>query len=135
VVAFTGGVGESSPSMRARILSGLEFLGLVLDEDRNAGVRLAGSEAPQIQREHSRVRVMVTRTREQWMIARETARGGGALRLRVLGPCREANQIEIAATEAYKLGIDVPVPSAKVEKARQSSTSGIARGSGLQLVC
>ncbi len=173
VIAFTGGIGEHSASMRARILSGLEFLGLALDEDRNAGVRLADSEAPQIQRDNSRVRVIVTRTREQWMIARETARilaretapaqapapipiavsahhvhltqaaveqlfgaghrltlrkalsqpgawaaeetvdvigpRGELARLRVLGPCREANQIEIAETEAYKLGIDAPL--------------------------
>jgi len=30
-------------------------------------------------------------------------------RLRILGPCRPANQIEIAETEAYKLGVDAPV--------------------------
>jgi len=171
VVAFTGGIGENSASMRRRILSGLEFLGLALDEDRNAGVRLAGSEAPQIQRDNSRVRVIVTRTREQWMIALEAARilapaklpvqrpipvavsahhvhltqaavealfgaghrlklrnalsqpgawaaeetvdvigpRGELARLRVLGPCRAANQIEIAETEAYKLGVDAPL--------------------------
>lgn len=34
---------------------------------------------------------------------------GELARLRVLGPCRGANQIEIAGTEACKLGIDVPV--------------------------
>lgn len=173
VIAFTGGIGENSASMRRRICSGFEFLGLALDDDRNDGVRLTGSEAPQIQRDNSRVRVIVTQTREQWMIAREAARvlvlkkaparalapipvavsahhvhltqaaveqlfGEGhqltirnqlsqpgfwaaaetvdvvgphseLLRLRVLGPCRAANQIEITETEAYKLGIDVPV--------------------------
>ena len=172
-LAFTGGIGENSASMRRRICSGLEFLGLALDEDRNASVRLAGSEALQIQSDTSRVRVLVTRTREQWMIALETARilalreepmqpappipvavsahhvhltqgaveqlfgaghelkvrnaltqpgtwaaeetvdvagpRGELARLRVLGPCRAANQIEIAETEAYKLGIDVPL--------------------------
>lgn len=172
-LAFTGGIGENSASMRRRILSGLEFLGLALDEDKNADVRLTGSDAPQIQSDTSRVRVLVTRTREQWMIALETARilapqgkrlqpgaqipvavsahhvhltpaaveqlfgaghelkvrnaltqpgtwaaeetvdvigpRGELSRLRVLGPCREANQMEIAQTEAYKLGIDVPL--------------------------
>ena len=29
--------------------------------------------------------------------------------LRVLGPCREQNQVEVAETETYKLGIHVPV--------------------------
>ena len=74
VIAFTGGVGENSAAMRRRICAGFEFLGLVLDDDRNDSVRLEGAEAPQIQRENSRVRVIVTQTREQWMIARETAR-------------------------------------------------------------
>jgi len=35
VVAFTGGIGENSASMRRRILQRLEFLGIVMDEDRN----------------------------------------------------------------------------------------------------
>ncbi len=173
VLAFTGGIGENSAAMRRRICTGFEFLGLALDEDRNAGIHLTESEAPQIQSTTSQVRVIVTQTREQWMIAQEVARvlslkqelarslppipvavsahhvhlteaaveklfGAGyqltirnrlsqpgywaaeetvdligpqseILHLRVLGPCRTANQIEITATEAYKLGIDVPL--------------------------
>lgn len=174
VIAFTGGIGENSASMRRRVCSGFEFLGLAIDDDRNEVVRLTGSEAPQIQRENSRVRLMVTQSREQWMIAQEAARvlalkkkaparalppipvavsthhvhltqaaveqlfgeghelkvrnplsqpgfwaaeetvdvigpRGEIPRLRVLGPCHEANQIEIAETETYKLGIDAPV--------------------------
>ena len=34
-IVFTGGIGENSASMRARIVQRLEFLGVVLDEDRN----------------------------------------------------------------------------------------------------
>lgn len=73
VIAFTGGIGENSASMRRRICDGLEFLGLRLDHDRNQAVRLSGHEAPQIQAWGSRVRVIVTETAEQLMIARETA--------------------------------------------------------------
>jgi acetate kinase len=40
VLAFTGGIGENSVSMRRRICTGFEFLGLALDEDRNAGFRV-----------------------------------------------------------------------------------------------
>jgi len=71
-VVFTGGIGENSPSMRRRICDGLDFMGLQLDHDRNQSVNLAGQAAPQIQAYGSRVRVFVTETAEQLMIARET---------------------------------------------------------------
>jgi acetate kinase len=71
-VVFTGGIGENSPSMRRRICDGLEFMGLQLDNDRNQSVELANA-APQIQAYGARVRVMITETAEQLMIARETA--------------------------------------------------------------
>ncbi|MBD0415143.1 acetate/propionate family kinase [Oryzicola mucosus] len=72
-VVFTGGIGENSPSMRRRICDGLDFMGLQLDHDRNQAVDLANAAAPQIQAYGSRVRVFVTETAEQLMIARETA--------------------------------------------------------------
>jgi acetate kinase len=72
-VVFTGGIGENSPSMRRRICDGLEFMGLRLDHDRNQAVRLEGRAAPEIQAWGSRVRVIVTETAEQLMIAREVA--------------------------------------------------------------
>jgi acetate kinase len=72
-VVFTGGIGENSPSMRRRICDGLEFMGLQLDHDRNQSVELANRAAPQIQAYGARVRVIVTETAEQLMIARETA--------------------------------------------------------------
>ena len=72
-VVFTGGIGENSPSMRRRICDGLDFMGLRLDHDRNQAVDLSGQAAPQIQAYGSRVRVFVTETAEQLMIARETA--------------------------------------------------------------
>lgn len=72
-VVFTGGIGENSPSMRRRICDGLDFMGLQLDHDRNMAVKLSGPAAPQIQAYGSRVRVFVTETAEQLMIARETA--------------------------------------------------------------
>jgi acetate kinase len=174
VLAFTGGIGEHSASMRRRICDRLDFLGLYLDEDRNASPNLDRFAAPQIQQAHSRVRVIVTETREQWMIAKEAQRllssgadpslarlppipvavsahhmhltqqavetlfglghrltklrdlrqpgqwaaretvdvvgPRGALQgVRVLGPCRTANQIEVSATETFALGVEAPV--------------------------
>lgn len=72
-IVFTGGIGENSPSMRRRILDGLEFMGVRLDHERNRAPDLSGRAAPQIQAYGSRVRVLVTETAEQLMIARETA--------------------------------------------------------------
>lgn len=72
-VVLTGGIGENSPSMRRRIIDGLDFMGLVLDLDRNQAIDLANHAAPQIQAYGSKVRVFVTETAEQLMIAREAA--------------------------------------------------------------
>ncbi len=71
VLAFTGGIGEHSVAMRKRICEGLDFMGLDFDEKKNAAVKLDGFEAPQIQKDNAKVKVIVTQTREQWMIARE----------------------------------------------------------------
>lgn len=70
-VVFTGGVGEHSASMRRRICERLEFLGLYLDDDRNQAVALQGFEVVPIHSADSRIKVMVTQTNEQWMIAQE----------------------------------------------------------------
>ncbi|MCC6001891.1 MAG: acetate/propionate family kinase [Pararhodobacter sp.] len=72
-VVFTGGLGETSASMRRRICDGLEFLGLRLNHDLNQAVQLKDRAAPQIQALESRVSVLVTETAEQLQIAREVA--------------------------------------------------------------
>ncbi len=71
VLAFTGGIGENSAAMRQRICEQFEFLGLSLDQEKNRMVDLQGYAAPQIQLQESRVKVIVTQTCEQLMIAQE----------------------------------------------------------------
>lgn len=63
-LVFAGGIGENAPSVRTRICQGLEFLGLALDESRNA----ASHEV--ISSDASRVIVRVIRTNEESVIAR-----------------------------------------------------------------
>ena len=63
---FTAGIGENSPSMRARIVEKLAWLGAVLDPQANA----AGSSS--IAGPGSRIGLYIVRTDEELMIARHT---------------------------------------------------------------
>jgi acetate kinase len=76
LLVFTGGVGERSAEIRASAAAGLEFLGVAVDPQRNAGanvdvdvdVSLAGA----------RISTLVVRAREDLEIARQTRRALGA---------------------------------------------------------
>lgn len=70
-VAFSGGIGEHSASMRSRICQGLEFLGLRLEEARNKTAN--GRAAMSISAESSPVQIWVIPTDEEQEIARSTA--------------------------------------------------------------
>jgi acetate kinase len=172
-IAFTGGAGENSPALRRRVLEGLEFLGVRLDEERNESFA-ASAEVAELHALRAQVAVFAVRAQEQRVIARETAavllRGAGTMphqrdsipvavsarhvhlsqatvdalfgaghvlsvleplsqpgffaaketvavlgergrleHVRVIGPCRLENQIEISRTEAIRLGIDAPL--------------------------
>ena len=67
-VVFTAGVGENSADTRARILRGLEFMGITCDEEKN---RFSGEERI-ISRDGAPVTVMVVPTNEELMIAQDT---------------------------------------------------------------
>lgn len=67
-VVFAGGIGENQPAIRARICEGLDFLGIELDPDRNAG------NQPVVSTAASRTDVRVIRTDEEAMIAKAVAR-------------------------------------------------------------
>lgn len=78
-IAFTGGIGENSASMRARILQRLEFLGVMIDEDRNQDAQIkSDDEYAVISTPNSRVDVVVVKTNEELMIARESKRVASA---------------------------------------------------------
>ncbi len=68
VLAFTGGVGERAPAIRAAACDGLRFLGVELDEARNltaeCDMEIGALGAP--------VRTVVLRAREDLEIARQT---------------------------------------------------------------
>ena len=62
-LVFAGGIGENAPPIRERICDGLGFLGIELDEKRNA------ANAGVISSETSRTSVRMIRTDEEWVIA------------------------------------------------------------------
>ncbi len=67
-LVFAGGIGENAPVVRQRICEGLEFLGLFLDDARNA------KTADVISTNASHATVRVIRTNEELMIARSVLR-------------------------------------------------------------
>lgn len=73
VIVFTAGVGENSDVVRAKVLEGLEFMGVYWDPKKNEGLR--GKEAF-INYPHSPVKVLVIPTNEEVMIARDTVKFG-----------------------------------------------------------
>ena len=69
-VVFTAGVGENSASLRAKIMEGLEFLGLKLDPEKN-NVR---SKETIISTDDSPNKILLIPTNEELVIALDTAR-------------------------------------------------------------
>ncbi len=179
-IIFTGGIGENSPTVRHRATQRLDFLGAILDEDRNHDLKLSDTEdIAEFSTPRSRVKLLTIRTDEQRAIATQTAQVAAAgakvnkiptipiavsarhvhltqatveklfgegyqltkrsdlsqpnqfacneqvtlvgprnqlERVRILGPTRPVDQIEISRTDEFFLGIDAPIrESGKIE--------------------
>ncbi|PPK85293.1 acetate kinase [Neolewinella xylanilytica] len=179
-IIFTGGVGENSSIVRHRAAQRLDYLGAIIDEDRNQSLQLTtGEDVIAFNRPHSRVKLLAIRTDEQFAIAKacgklideenkvnrlpsipvavsarhchltratldqlfgvgheltvkkwlsqpgqfaanETVTVIGPKnqleRVRILGPLRSVDQVEISRTDEFFLGIDAPVrESGKVD--------------------
>ncbi|MFS0645556.1 acetate kinase [Siminovitchia sp. 179-K 8D1 HS] len=69
-IIFTAGIGENSEVIRAKVLSGLQFMGVYWDPDLN---KIRGKEAF-LNYPHSPVKVLVIPTNEELMIARDVMR-------------------------------------------------------------
>jgi acetate kinase len=179
-IVFTGGIGENSPVIRHRTTQRLDFLGAIINEDKNHDIKLSDAAPVQdFSMQHSRVKLLAVKTNEQYAIAQEALRiiqektkvntiptipiavsgrhihltqeavdalfGEGYQltekiplsqpgqfacneqvtivgpknqieRVRVLGPTRPKNQLEVSRTDEFFLGVDAPVrASGKVE--------------------
>lgn len=170
VIAFTGGVGENSALIRHRAVQRLEFLGALLDEDRNRDANCNRADScVRISAAESRVPLFVVRADEELTMAGEALRAlrstaartripvavsarhahlsqatldrlfapghrltvatmlsqtghfaaqetvaligprGRIEDVRVVGPPREHDQIEISRSDEFVLGVDAPV--------------------------
>ena len=71
-IVFTAGIGEHTPYIRENALSGLEYLGVKLDKERNT---FGHSNTPvKLSADDSKVLVYMIPTNEEIVIARDTAR-------------------------------------------------------------
>jgi acetate kinase len=69
---FAGGIGENASAVRARICNGLQWMGIEIDEARNA--EMVNGKEGRIDRQGSRIEVWVIPTDEELLIARDTVR-------------------------------------------------------------
>lgn len=67
-IVFTGGIGENVGHIRKAAVEGLEYMGVKLDDEKNATTRNDGF----IEAADSKVKIMVVKTNEELAIARDT---------------------------------------------------------------
>jgi len=67
-VIFTAGIGENNSIVRRKVLEGLEYLGIEIDQEKN---KVRGMEID-ISTPDAKVRTLVIPTNEELAIARET---------------------------------------------------------------
>lgn len=68
LLVFSGGVGENAWYIREKVCSGLEFIGIDLDKDKNKALKGTGI----ISKENSKVKILVTYANEEKIIAEDT---------------------------------------------------------------
>jgi len=68
-ICFTAGIGENADLIREKVCTGLEFLGIEIDKEKNSQ-RVDGSR--EIQAKTSKVKIYVIPTNEEFVIARDT---------------------------------------------------------------
>ena len=65
-IVFTAGIGENDVGFRARVMDGLEFMGIDFDAEKNE------VSAPEITKPGSKVKVFIIPTNEELVIAKDT---------------------------------------------------------------
>lgn len=70
-VVFTGGIGENNPKYRAKVGENLEFMGVKVDDEKNAKA-MRTSDENDVSCADAKVRMLVIPTNEELMIAKDT---------------------------------------------------------------
>ena len=69
IIVFSGGIGENSSPVREAICSGLDFMGVSIDTEKNSKIH---GELMDISKSGSKVKTIIVPTNEELVIARET---------------------------------------------------------------
>ncbi len=72
VLIFTGGIGENSPEIRARVCQGMDVFGIAVDDAVNRQTVAMRGKVVDIAPSDSKIRILVVPADEERMIARET---------------------------------------------------------------
>lgn len=133
VLAFTGGIGENSALMRHRIAQRLEFLGLVIDADRNADVRSMPTKSiMDISAQESRAHLLVVRADEEMSIACEAAAmlqrtaAGASLRIPIAISARHAHLSQATLEGLFGPGYQLQCRGALSQTGQYSATDTVA---------
>jgi len=68
-ICFTAGIGENANLVREKVCENLEFMGINLDDEKNA---IRSGEAREINSDDSKVKIYVIPTNEEYVIAHDT---------------------------------------------------------------
>jgi len=68
-ICFTAGIGENADLIREKVCSGLEFMGIEIDKEKN---KIRNSEKREINKESSKTKIYVIPTNEEFVIANDT---------------------------------------------------------------
>ncbi len=68
-ICFTAGIGENADLIREKVCSGLEFMGVELDKEKNA---IKNDENREINTQTSKTKIFVIPTNEEFVIAKDT---------------------------------------------------------------
>jgi len=108
VLAFTGEIGETSPTVRSLACQGLAYMGIKLDEDKNRKLGVAASHAV-ISTDDSPVKILVVVNNDERLLAWETLRAieRSQITLAIKEQPEEPIPIEVSAHHAHLSQADV----------------------------